>query len=94
MRNVRIFVNLAISSHVPGATADTADNVRSKIALLRAIIFTVPEATTVLADLIFVVAQCSVERSQFAELVPLVVVLSFGRRCRLGEYENGQGNTE
>jgi hypothetical protein len=70
---------------MPSATADTTDNVCGKVALFRAIIFTMANATAILADLIFVVAKGSVEGGQFTELIPLMIVLSFGRRrCLAG----------
>ena len=69
---------------MPSATAHTTDDVGGEVALFRAIIFTMTNPTAVLADLIFVVAKSSVEGGQFTKLVPLMIVLSFGRRRCLG----------
>lgn len=58
--------------------AGAANDVRSKVTLLGTVIFTVTDTTAVLANLIFVVAERTVQRSKFAKLVALVVVLTFG----------------
>lgn len=52
--------------------------------MLWTIVFAVTDATTVLADLVFVIAKSAVERSKFAELIALVVVLTFRRGGSLG----------
>lgn len=60
------------------ATANATDDVRGVVALFRAIVFAMANATTVLADLVFIVTECAVEGGKFTQLVPLVVVLSLG----------------
>jgi hypothetical protein len=60
-----------------GIAAGAANDVGSKVALLGTVIFTVTDTTAVLANLIFVVAKRTVQRSKFAKLVALVVVLTF-----------------
>ena len=54
-----------------------ANNIGSKVALLGTVIFAVTDTTAVLANLIFVVAKRTVQRSKFAKLIALVIVLTF-----------------
>lgn len=61
------------------AATHTANDVSSEVTLLRAVVFAMADATTVLADLVFVVTKRTVECCQLAELVPLVVILAL--RC-------------
>jgi len=63
---------------VPGASADTADDISSKVALLRALILPVTDVAAVLADLVLIISKGSVESSKFAELIAFVIVLAFG----------------
>ena len=65
-----------------GAPADTADDVSSKVALLRALILPVTDVAAILTDLILVVPKGPVESSKFAKLITLVIVLAF--RCGSG----------
>lgn len=83
MRSVRISVNGAVARHMTGTSANTTNDVRSEVALFRTIILAMTDPTTVLANLVFVVAEGTVEGCEFAELVPLVVILTFGSGCRL-----------
>jgi len=75
-----------------GIATGAANDVGSKVALLGTVIFTVTDTSAVLANLIFVVAKRTVQRSKFAELVALVVVLTFrGGSClyrEIGILEN------
>ena len=64
---------------MPGAPANTADDVSSKVALLRAFILPVTDVAAILTDLVFIISKGSVESSKFAELIAFVVVLAF--RC-------------
>lgn len=68
---------------MPSAAANAADNVSSEIALLRAVVFAMSDTTTVLADLILVVTQGTIESSKFAELITLVIILTFRSRRSL-----------
>ena len=68
---------------MPSIAAGAANDVGSKVALLGTVIFTVTDTTTVLANLIFVVAKRTVQRSKFAKLVALVVVLTLRSRSGL-----------
>jgi len=61
------------------AATHAANDVSSEVTLLRAVVFAVADATTILANLIFVVTKRTVERCQFAKLVALVVILAL--RC-------------
>jgi hypothetical protein len=65
---------------VSSAAAHTANDVSSEVTLLRAVVFAVADATTILADLVFVVTKRTIERRQLAKLVALVVILAL--RCR------------
>lgn len=62
-----------------GRAADTTDDVGCEVALLRTIVLAVTDPTAVLADLVLVVAQSSVQRGQLAKLVTLVVILTLRR---------------
>lgn len=68
----------AISGHVAGVAADTANDVGSEILLFGTIIFAVTDLPTVLACLVFVVAQSTVECGEFSELVSLELILTLG----------------
>ncbi len=67
-------------------TTDAANDVGRKILLLRTVVFSVAPVSTVLADLILVVTQCTVKGSEFSQLVALVVILTFrsGRSLEKG----------
>ena len=65
------------------AATNSADNVSCEITLLRAIVFAMANASTVLANLVFVVAKSAVKRGQLPELVAFMVILTFGGRCCL-----------
>jgi len=67
---------------VSSAPADTADDVSSKVALLRALILPVTDVAAILTDLVLIVSKGSVESSKFAKLITLVIVLAF--RCGSG----------
>ena len=57
--------------------ANTADDVGSEVLLLRTVIFTMTDLSTVLTSLVLIITQCSVEGGKFTELVPLQFVLAF-----------------
>ena len=63
---------------MPGAPANTADDVSSKVALLRTFILPVTDVAAILTDLVLIISKGSVESSEFAKLIALVVVLAFG----------------
>ena len=65
------------------ATTDTANDVRCKVTLFGTVVFTVADSTAVLADLVFIVSEGTVERCQLPQLVSLVIVLAFRGRGSL-----------
>lgn len=81
--SVRIPVNCTVTSHMTGATTDTADNVRCEITLLGTVVLAVTNAAAVLANLVLVIAKRTVKRGEFTELIALVVILPFGSRSSL-----------
>jgi hypothetical protein len=67
-----------------GVTADTADNASSVILLLGTVVLAMSNLSTVLACLVLVVAESSVQRSKLAQLVTLQLVLALGNGRSLG----------
>ena len=57
---VRVPVDGAVASHVSSTAADTTYDVRCKVTLLGAVVFAMANATTVLANLVLVVAESTV----------------------------------
>ena len=58
-------------------TADTTDDVGSVVLSVRAVVLAVADFTTVLASLVLVVTQGTVERGELTQLVALELVLAF-----------------
>ena len=77
MSGIRVPVDSTVTSHVSRASTDAADNVGCEVTLFGAVILTVAYTTAVLTNLVFVVAKSTIERSQLAKLVTLVIVLAF-----------------
>lgn len=73
-----------IPSHVTSITADATDDTRSEVALLGTIIFTVTNLTTVLAGLVLIVTESTIQSSKLTELIALEFVLTFRNGCSLG----------
>jgi hypothetical protein len=73
-----------IASHVTGLSTDATDDAGREILLLRAIVFTMTNLTAVLAGLVLVVTESTVESGELTKLVPLKFVLAFGDRGSLG----------
>ena len=65
-----------ITSHVTSLTADTANDACSEVLLLGAVVLAVTDFTTVLAGLVLIVAEGTVERGKLTELVALEFVLA------------------
>ncbi len=65
-------------------STDAADDVGSEVALLRAIVLSMSDLSTVLACLVLVITESTVESSKLTELVALELVLSFWNRRSLG----------
>lgn len=72
-----------IARHMSRISADTADDVGGIILLLRAIVLAVADLAAVLACLVLVVAQSSVQGGKLAKLIPLELVLALGDRGSL-----------
>jgi hypothetical protein len=70
----------AITSHVAGIAADTADNVGGEVLPLGTIVLAVPDLATVLACLVLVVTESPVQGGKLAQLVALELILAFGDR--------------
>jgi hypothetical protein len=68
---------------VTRTATQATDDIGAVHSLLRTLPSTVALLSTVLAKLVLVVSEGTVERSEFSELVPLVVVLSLGGGCGL-----------
>ena len=81
--SIRVLVDCTVPSHVPCTATNPADDIGSKITLLWAIVFAVANTTTILTDLILIVAKCAVECSQLPELVAFVVILTLWSRSGL-----------
>lgn len=64
-------------------STNTADDVRGEIALLGAVEFSVSNLTAVLASLVLVITESTVESSKFTQLVTLQLVLTFWDGCSL-----------
>jgi hypothetical protein len=64
-------------------STDTADNTGSEVLFLGAVVLAMSNLATVLAGLVLVVSQGTVERSELSKLVALEFVLTFRNRCSL-----------
>ena len=72
-----------------GVTANATDDIGCEIAGLRAVVFTMSDLAAVLAGLVLVIAECSVESGELAELIALEFVLTFrdgGGLSRISSY--------
>jgi hypothetical protein len=69
-------------------STDAANDIGSEVLLLGAVVFPVTNLTTVLAGLILVIPESTVQRRKFTELVSLEFVLALGNRGSLGEVEH------
>jgi hypothetical protein len=79
-------------------TADTADDAGRVVLLLRAVVLAVSDLAAVLARLVLIVAERSVQGSKFTQLITLQLVLALGNRRSLGissvsPYECKERNT-
>ena len=61
-------------------TTDATDDAGSVVLLLRAVVLAMTDLATVLASLVLVVSEGTVEGGEFSELVTLEFVLTFGNR--------------
>lgn len=60
-----------------GVATDTTDDVGSEVALLWTIVLAMADLTAILACLVLIVAQGTVQRGKFTKLIPLELVLPF-----------------
>lgn len=60
-----------------GVTTDATDDTGGVVLLLRAVVLAVTDLATVLASLVLVVSEGTVEGGEFSELVALEFVLAF-----------------
>lgn len=67
-----------VASHVAGVATHSADDAGSEVLLLGAVVLAVSYLATVLASLVFIVTQSSVQSSELSELVTLQFVLALG----------------
>lgn len=75
-----------VAGHMSGISTNAANDVGSEITLLRTIVFTMSNLTTILASLVFIVTKSTVEGGKFSELIPLELVLAFRNgRSRLDD---------
>jgi len=82
-RSVRISVHSTITSHMSGAAANTTNDVSSEVPLLRTVVFAMTHTPTILADLVFIIAEGTVKRCEFAKLISFMIILTFwSRRSR------------
>ena len=63
---------------MPSVATNTADDVGGEVALVRTIVFAMTDLAAILASLVFVVAEGTVQGGELAELVALKLVLAFG----------------
>lgn len=66
-----------------GVPADSADDVGGKVALIRTVVFAVTNFPTILACLVLIISQGTVECGKLTKLVTLKSVLTFGNRRSL-----------
>jgi aconitase B len=68
---------------VTRVTTDATDDTGSVVLLLRAVVLAVADLATVLASLVLVVSEGTVEGGELSELVTLEFVLTFRNGCSL-----------
>lgn len=73
-----------------GAAANTTNDVSSEVPLLRTIVFAMTHTATILADLIFVIAEGTVESREFTKLIAFMIILAFWGRGSLKNYFNNE----
>lgn len=73
----------AVAGHMAGIATHSADDASSKVLLLRAVVLAVSYLSTVLASLVLIVTQSSVQSGELTELVTLQFVLALGNGSSL-----------
>jgi hypothetical protein len=64
-----------------GTAANTTNDVSSEVPLLRTVVFAVTHTATILADLVFVVTEGTVESGEFPKLIAFMIILTFWSGC-------------
>lgn len=72
-----------VAGHMAGIATHSADDASSKVLLLRAVVLAVSYLSTVLASLVLIVTQSSVQSGELTELVTLQFVLALGNGSSL-----------
>jgi hypothetical protein len=72
-----------VTGHVTSLSTDAADDARSEVLLLRAVVFAMADLAAVLAGLVLVVTKGTVESGKLTKLVTLELVLALGNRSSL-----------
>ena len=67
-----------IPCHVAGIATHATDDVGCVVLLLRTVVLAMPDLSTVLASLVLVVTEGTVQSSELSELITLEFVLAFG----------------
>lgn len=83
-----------VTGHVACVATHSADDAGSKVLLLRAIVLAVSYLATILASLVFIITQGSVQSSELTELVTLQFVLALGNGSSLWVSVFLRGSTE
>jgi hypothetical protein len=73
----------AVTSHVTSIAADATDDVGSVVLLFRAVPLAMANLATILASLVLIITEGSVQRRKLAELVALELVLALGNGSSL-----------
>lgn len=72
-----------VAGHMAGIATHSADDAGSEVLLLRAVVLAVSYLSTILASLVLIVTQSSVQSSELTELVTLQFVLALGNGSSL-----------
>ena len=83
-----------VARKVTSISTDTADNTSREVLSIRAVVLAVTNLAAVLAGLVFVVTEGTVECGELAQLVALELVLAFGDRGSLGVNQYGLPHDE
>jgi len=67
-----------IAGHVASVATNATDNVGGEVALLGTVVLAMSDLTTVLASLVLVITESTVESRQLTKLVALELILTFG----------------
>lgn len=78
-----------VARKVTSISTDTADDACREVLSVRAVVLAVADLAAVLAGLVLVVTEGTVERGELAQLVALELILTFGNRSSLSvnQYE-------